>query len=52
MDIRETSDAGTPVTVTDPDGVHATIYRAIAEKVWARHGEEKAARKGPAIVFE
>jgi ATP-binding protein involved in chromosome partitioning len=33
MAIRETSDAGTPVVVTEPDGPHATIYRAIGEKV-------------------
>jgi ATP-binding protein involved in chromosome partitioning len=52
MDIRETSDAGTPVTVTDPDGVHARIYSRIAEKVWAEHQAGVASRQGPAIVFE
>jgi len=31
--IRETSDAGTPVVVSEPDGPHAAIYRAIGEKV-------------------
>ncbi|WP_420960306.1 Mrp/NBP35 family ATP-binding protein [Brucella sp. IR073] len=54
MDIRETSDAGTPVTVSEPDGVHAKIYRDIAAKVW--QGVEAAratqARQAPAIVFE
>ncbi|PYF05066.1 ATP-binding protein involved in chromosome partitioning [Rhodopseudomonas faecalis] len=30
MDIRATSDAGTPVMVSDPQGVHAMAYRAIA----------------------
>ena len=50
--IREMSDAGTPVTVTDPDGPHAKIYGEIAEKVWANHEVRKGAAKGPAIVFE
>jgi ATP-binding protein involved in chromosome partitioning len=33
MDIRATSDAGTPVVVSAPDGPHAAIYRAIAGQV-------------------
>ncbi|WP_099865163.1 iron-sulfur cluster carrier protein ApbC [Pararhizobium haloflavum] len=52
MDIRATSDAGTPVTVSEPDGPHAKIYREIAQKVWSEHEANAAARKGPAIVFE
>jgi ATP-binding protein involved in chromosome partitioning len=31
--IRDTSDSGKPVVVSEPDGVHAAIYRGIAEKV-------------------
>jgi ATP-binding protein involved in chromosome partitioning len=31
--IRETSDAGNPVVVSEPDGPHAAIYRAIAGHV-------------------
>jgi ATP-binding protein involved in chromosome partitioning len=31
--IRETSDAGNPVVVSEPDGPHAAIYRAIGAKV-------------------
>ena len=34
MEIRETSDAGTPVVVSRPDGPQAKIYRDIAAKVW------------------
>ena len=52
MEIREMSDAGTPVTVSDPDGPHARIYREIAEKVWAEQDRAARARTGPAIVFE
>ena len=35
MDIRSSSDAGRPVTATEPNGPHAKIYREIAERVWA-----------------
>jgi ATP-binding protein involved in chromosome partitioning len=33
MSIRATSDAGTPVVDSEPDGPHAAIYRAIGQKV-------------------
>ena len=33
MSIRTTSDAGTPVVASEPDGPHAAIYRAIGSKV-------------------
>ena len=36
MQIRETSDAGNPVVVADPDGPHAKIYRDIALKIATR----------------
>lgn len=54
MDIRETSDAGTPVVVSNPEGAAARTYRAIATRVWqeleAVRG--KGNRQAPAIVFE
>jgi ATP-binding protein involved in chromosome partitioning len=31
--IRTTSDAGNPIVVSDPDGPHAAVYRAIGAKV-------------------
>jgi len=34
MSIRVTSDSGTPVVESEPDGPHAQIYRAIGAKVW------------------
>ena len=49
--IRENSDAGTPVVVSDPDGPQAAIYREIAAKVWDQVGM-RSARKAPTIVFE
>ena len=54
MEIREKSDAGRPVVVSDPDGPHAKIYRDIAEKVWAEIGrnQDATARPAPQIVIE
>lgn len=54
MDIREKSDSGQPVVVSDPDSEHARIYRDIASKVWSEieRGEESGARAAPAIVME
>ncbi len=54
MDIRVRSDAGTPVVIADPDGPHATLYREIAAKIWARIGEEQelAGARAPQIVME
>lgn len=36
MEIRENSDAGTPVVVSQPDGPHTAIYKKIAIKLAAR----------------
>jgi ATP-binding protein involved in chromosome partitioning len=36
MAIRETSDSGNPVVVSDPDGPHSAAYRAIASQVRAQ----------------
>ncbi|OJV00292.1 MAG: sodium:proton antiporter [Shinella sp. 65-6] len=54
MDIRETSDAGTPVVVSNPGGAAAKIYRDIATRVWQELEtlKGKGERGAPAIVFE
>ena len=54
MDIRETSDAGTPVVVSNPDGAAAVTYREIARRVWdeLKQAEAAGTRGAPAIVFE
>ncbi|TCR91294.1 iron-sulfur cluster carrier protein ApbC [Rhizobium sp. BK376] len=49
--IRETSDAGTPLVVSEPDGPVAKIYRDIAVKVWEQLSGAPQ-RAAPAIVFE
>lgn len=54
MDVRESSDAGTPVVVSDPQGAQATVYRDIAGKVWeqVKAASAASAAAAPAIVFE
>jgi ATP-binding protein involved in chromosome partitioning len=54
MAIRENSDAGTPVVVSDPSGPIAAVYRGIASRVLDRMRAEAASgtAAGPAIVFE
>lgn len=42
MDIRKNSDAGTPLIVSEPTGVHAGMYKTIALKVAALLGEADA----------
>jgi ATP-binding protein involved in chromosome partitioning len=51
MNIRETSDAGTPLVASEPNGIVAGIYKEIAAKVWAEVGGQPQ-RAAPAIVFE
>src|SRR5437016_3897836 len=36
MAIRETSDGGNPIVVSQPGSVHAATYRAIAERAWQK----------------
>ena len=51
MAIRETSDGGTPIVVSQPESKHSATYRAIAERVWQKvsGAPQKAA---PRIVIE
>ncbi|MGP1397067.1 MAG: iron-sulfur cluster carrier protein ApbC [Inquilinaceae bacterium] len=51
--IRETSDAGTPIVVSQPDGPHAAIYRGIAEAVAQRLDALTTGRRAaPKIVVQ
>jgi ATP-binding protein involved in chromosome partitioning len=54
MEVREKSDAGTPVVIADPEGAVAKVYRQIAERVIERLDQESdmAGRKAPEIVIE
>jgi len=52
MTIRERSDAGLPVVVTEPDGPHAKAYAAIADKVWSILASGSTMRVAPKLVFD
>jgi ATP-binding protein involved in chromosome partitioning len=52
LQIRETSDEGRPVTVSDPGSAHAQLFREIAAKVWAKVSGEGTRRAPPRIVVE
>ena len=49
--IRETSDEGKPIVVSQPDSAHAKAYRAIAEAVWIKLTATQP-RQGPRIVVQ
>ncbi|MBL6604921.1 MAG: iron-sulfur cluster carrier protein ApbC [Alphaproteobacteria bacterium] len=50
MEIRETSDAGTPIVASQPDSAHAKIYHAIADKILAQLARSK--REAPKFIME
>jgi ATP-binding protein involved in chromosome partitioning len=50
--IRETSDGGRPIVVSDPEGPHAKAYRAIADRIWEKLSGDGATRAAPRIVVE
>jgi ATP-binding protein involved in chromosome partitioning len=49
--IRETSDAGQPIVVSDPASPHAAAYRDIAERVWNKL-QAGTGRAAPRIVIQ
>ena len=52
--IRETSDGGRPIVVSDPESDNAKRFRAIADKVWESltAGETGAGKAPPRIVIQ
>jgi ATP-binding protein involved in chromosome partitioning len=51
IEIRETSDAGTPIVAKQPDSPHSAAYRAVAEQVW-RQLNDQPLRPAPRIVIQ
>ena len=49
--IRETSDGGNPIVVSDPKSPHAAAYRDIAHRIWTRLSGTQQ-RQGPRIVIQ
>ena len=53
IDIRETSDQGQPIVVSQPESEHAKAYRRIATRVWEKvSGDQGPARAAPRIVVQ
>jgi ATP-binding protein involved in chromosome partitioning len=54
IEIRETSDGGRPIVVSDPDSPHAQSYVKIAQRVWEQvsAGLGGGARQAPRIVMQ
>ena len=52
--IRETSDSGRPVVVSDPDNEHAKAFVAIARRLWEKvsAGLQGGQRQAPKIVMQ
>ncbi len=51
LDIRTGADAGTPVAASDPDGVAAQAFAAIAARLWQKLSQP-AGKAGPRIVID
>ena len=52
MAIRERSDAGRPIVITEPDGPHAKAYMDIAAKVWDTLASGSLTKTAPRISFD
>jgi ATP-binding protein involved in chromosome partitioning len=51
LDIRTGADAGTPVAASDPDGVAAKAFGAIAKRLWEKVSQP-VGKVGPRIVID
>jgi len=47
LEIRQTSDGGRPITVSDPENPHAVVFRQMAVRVWEKVAGEGAERRPP-----
>ncbi|PWC31100.1 iron-sulfur cluster carrier protein ApbC [Azospirillum sp. TSO35-2] len=52
LSIRETSDQGRPIVVSQPESEHAKVYRGIATRLWEKIGGGTGGRAAPRIVVE
>ncbi len=52
IEIRETSDGGHPIVVSQPESEHAKAYRAIAETLWEKIEAGLGESTGPRIVVQ
>jgi len=54
IEIRETSDSGQPIVVSNPDSPHAQAYMKMAERIWSKveASLDDGRRKAPKIVMQ
>jgi ATP-binding protein involved in chromosome partitioning len=52
LKIRETSDSGTPITVTEPGNPHALMFRQMAARIWEKVAGDGQRRAPPRSVIE
>jgi ATP-binding protein involved in chromosome partitioning len=54
IEIRETSDSGRPIVVSNPDSAHAQAYAKMAQRIWDKvaAGLDDGQRKAPKIVMQ
>ena len=50
--IRETSDGGRPIVVSDPDSPHSKAFRAIADAIWDKLEGGATRRAAPNILMQ
>jgi ATP-binding protein involved in chromosome partitioning len=52
--IRETSDGGRPIVVSEPESEHAKAYRKIADRIWVKIEQQVGTgqRQAPRIVVQ
>ena len=52
IEIRETSDGGQPIVVSQPQSAYARSYLSIAERMWEKLSGAGAKREAPRIVMQ
>jgi ATP-binding protein involved in chromosome partitioning len=52
IEIRETSDSGQPIVISQPDSPHTKAYRAIADRIWDKLVAGDQQRAMPNIVMQ
>jgi ATP-binding protein involved in chromosome partitioning len=52
LELRERSDAGEPIVVSQPDSPHTATYIAIAKQIWASLEGGAGLKPAPKIIFE
>jgi ATP-binding protein involved in chromosome partitioning len=52
ISIRETSDGGKPIVLSQPDSPHAKVYKQMATRIWEKLSGGDQQRQAPRIVVQ